>query len=140
TSAVAGRKKEEYMSKPVTYAEMRKGSFLPGPRLEDMDIDHIDADVMYPGIMRYAERCANTDVRIACCQAYNEWMADFCKYNPKRLAGIGVLPMLEDRGGEAAVEALKKAKEIGIRSVFLSQKDGGMPVHHPDADKVWKTA
>jgi predicted TIM-barrel fold metal-dependent hydrolase len=140
TSAVAGRKKDEYLSKPVTYAGMRKGSFEPGPRLEDMDIDHIDGDVMYPGIMRYLERCANSDVRMACSQAYNEWIADFCKFNPKRLVGVGVLPILEDDGGKAAIKALKAAAKLGLKTAFLSQKDGGMPVHHPDADAFWATA
>jgi len=140
TSAVAGRKKEEYLSKPVTYAEMRKGSFLPQPRLEDMDIDHLDGDVMYPGIMRYLERCVNSDVRAACAHAYNEWMADFCKYNPSRLVGVGVLPLLDDDDGKAAIKALHDAAKMGLRTAFLSQRDGGMPVHHPDADKFWAAA
>ena len=140
TSAVAGRKKEEYLSKPVTYAEMNKGSFLPEPRLKDMDIDHIDADVMYPGIMRYTERIANPEVRAASCQVYNEWMADFCKYNPSRLQGIGVVPMLDDNNGQNALKGLKEAQKLGLRSVFLSQKESGMPLHHQNADPFWAAA
>lgn len=140
TSAVAGRKKEEYLATPVTYENMCKGSFLAEPRLKDMDTDHIDADVMYPGIMRYLERCANGDVRLACARAYNEWMADFCKANPARLQGVGVVPLLDDNGGQNALQALKHARAVGLRSVFLSQKDPGMPLHHPDADAFWAAA
>ncbi len=140
TSAVAGRKKEEYLATPVTYDNMCKGSFDPGARLKDMDIDHIDADVMYPGIMRYLERCENAEVRLACSQAYNEWIADFCKFNPKRLAGVGVLPILDDDDGKSAVVALKHAQKIGLHTVFLSQKDAGTPLHHPRAEAFWTAA
>jgi len=140
TSAVAGRKKEEYLKEPVTYANMCKGSFDPAARLKDMDIDHLDADVMYPGIMRYLERCANDDVRLACAHTYNEWMADFCKFNPKRLAGIGVVPMLDDNGGKNAVEALRHAKKAGLGTVFLSQRDGGLPLNDPSAEPFWAAA
>lgn len=140
SSAVAGRKKEEYLSTPVTYANMCKGSFDPAERLKDMDTDHVDADVMYPGIMRYVERCATIEVRLACAMAYNEWMADFCKFNPQRLAGIGVLPTLDDNDGKAAVEALLHANKIGLRTAFLSQKNGGTPLNHPAADPLWAVA
>ncbi|MEK7215723.1 MAG: hypothetical protein AAB289_09045, partial [Chloroflexota bacterium] len=114
TSAVAGRKKEEYLATPVTYANMCKGSYDPAARLKDMDIDHLDADVMYPGIMRYLERCANDDVRLACANAYNEWMAGFCKFNPSRLVVIGVVPMLDDKGGKSAVEAMRYSRKLGL--------------------------
>ncbi len=140
TSAVAGRKKEEILSTPVTYATMNKGSYEPGPRLKDMDIDHIDADVMYPGIMRYLERVANPDARLACAQAYNEWMADFCKFNPARLQGVGVAPILDDNEGKNALIALQNAQKLGVRTVFLAQKEGGTPLHHPSADPFWAAA
>ncbi len=140
SSAVAGRKKSAYLDKPVTYAEMSRGSFDPEARIKDMEIDQVDAEVLYPGIMRYLERCANADVRLACAKAYNEWMAGFCKFNPARLGGIGVVPMLEDHDGKAVIEALRQAAKLGLRSVFLSQKDGGMSLHHPSAEPFWAEA
>lgn len=140
TSAVAGRKKEEYLAKPVTFATMRRGSFEPAERIKDMDIDHIDGDVLYPGIMRYLGKCANDDVRLACAMTYNEWIADFCKHDPSRLIGIGVAPQLDDNSGKNSVEALRHAASLGLPGVFLGQKDGGTPLHHPDAEAFWATA
>jgi predicted TIM-barrel fold metal-dependent hydrolase len=105
-----------------------------------MDTDHIDADVMYPGIMRYTERIANAEVRLASCQVYNEWIADFCKFDPKRLAAVGVVPLLDDNNGENALACLKQARKLGLPSVSLSQKEPGMPLHHPAADKFWAAA
>ena len=99
TSAVIGRKKDEYFAKPVTYADMAKGSFLPEPRLKVMDTDHIDAEVLYPGIMRYTERIANPEVRMASCQVYNEWIADFAKYRPALII-IDKVPGIKKCGGE----------------------------------------
>ncbi len=140
TSAVAGRKKEEYLARPVTYETMRKGSFMPGPHVEDMDIDNIDAGVLYPGIMRYLERCADGPVRLACAHTYNEWMAGFQKHDPKRLVGIATLPQLDDDMGKTTIEALERAAKLGLRGAFLSQKDSGIPLHHPDASRFWAVA
>lgn len=140
TSAVAGRKKEEYLAKPISYANMRPGGFKPAPRVEDMDIDHIDAEVLYPGIMRYQERLANSAARAACCRAYNEWITDFDRYDSRRLAGVGVVPLLDDDNGNEAVKALHEARKIGLKTAFLPQKNGGMPLQHPEADKFWAAA
>lgn len=105
-----------------------------------MDIDHVDADVMYPGIMRYVERFANGEVREACGQAYNEWAADFCRHNPSRLVAVGVLPLLDDDNGQASIRSLHAAQKLGLKTVFLPQKNAGIPLHHPQAEPFWTVA
>lgn len=138
-SAVAGRKREEYMSKPVTYENMRPGSFQPGPRLKDQDIDGVDAEVLYPGVMRSLDRGANAAARLATAEIYNEWMADFCKYDPKRLIGVGVVPSIDDEDGKNIVKATRHAHKLGLPTVYPVQKDGGQPINHPNAEGFFRT-
>jgi uncharacterized protein len=139
-SGVAGRKREEYMSKPVTYDTMRPGSYEPGARLKDMDIDHVDAEVIYPGVMRSLDRGANPEARLVIAKMYNEWLADFCKHAPTRLVGVAVVPAVDDNDGKNTVEALRHAAKLGLRSVYPIQKEGGQPLHHPNAAGFWAAA
>ena len=45
----AGRKPEEYRPAGLTYKDMRPGSYDPTARLADMDLDGVDAEVLYFG-------------------------------------------------------------------------------------------
>src|SRR5438046_9775576 len=45
--ASAGHKPEEFRPAGMTYKDMRPGSYDPTARLADMDIDGVDADVLY---------------------------------------------------------------------------------------------
>src|SRR5688572_6174973 len=109
TSAVAGKKFEEYMKEPVTYANMRPGSFDPKARIEDMEIDGVEAEILFPGIMRDVGKVV-PEARLEACKAYNDWMAEFCSHDPDRLLGLAVLAV-ED--GEGAVEELKRVRKLG---------------------------
>jgi predicted TIM-barrel fold metal-dependent hydrolase len=137
TSAVAGVKYEEYLKKPVTYKEMRPGSFDPMARLEDMDIDGVDAEVLYPGIARALDLAYDPEVRLFCAQAYNDWLAEFQCVRPDRFVGLAVLPPVED---ETSTEELERAIGLGFRGAFLSTPVGGRPLSHPSADALWAVA
>ena len=47
--ASAGRKPEDFKPSGLSYKDMRPGSYDPKARLEDMDIDGVDAEVLYFG-------------------------------------------------------------------------------------------
>jgi Amidohydrolase len=118
TSAVAGTKPEDYMKEPVTYKKMRPGSFDPAARLEDMTIDSVQAEVLYPGIARGLGRFADAESRLFCAQVYNDWIAEFQRAEPSRLVGLAVLPPLDD--GDNAVRELERAHSLGLKGALLS--------------------
>src|SRR4249920_638890 len=66
----AGRKPEEYKAYGLTYKDMRPGAYDPKARLEDMDIDGVDAEVLYFGgpVTQYA---ADPELRRWVVQRYN---------------------------------------------------------------------
>src|SRR5512147_2914141 len=66
----AGRKPEEYKAFGLTYKDMRPGAYDPKARLEDMDTDGVDAEVLYFGgpVTQYAK---DAELRSFVVRAYN---------------------------------------------------------------------
>ena len=108
----AGKKGEEYQVKGRR-AEARPGGWDPAARLEDMAIDGIDAAVIYGGGPLATK---NTELHMASFDAYNRWLADFCKGNSQRLVGIGYVPMLDV---ESSMERLKAIRNMGLAGVLI---------------------
>ena len=89
----------------------RPGGHEPKARLSDMDADGIDAVMLYPSFAMFFgptdEIPALHDAAfVADCQrVYNDWLADFCAYEPTRLFGAAAAPLQDVaacvRGGGA---------------------------------------
>jgi len=119
-SAVSGQGKQ---FRPTGKLEqLRAGNWEPAARLADMDQDGVSTAVMYGG---GPLGTADNDLYIASFEAYNRWLADFCSYDPKRLAGIAYLPMQDV---EQSVAMAKDAASRGLKGVnipaFPQSKDG----------------
>ena len=92
---------------------LRSGNWEPAARLEDMDRDGVRLAVMYGG---GPLGTADNDLYLASFDAYNRWLADFCAYDPKRLAGAAYLPMQDIAHSTAMV---KDAARRGLRAVNI---------------------
>jgi predicted TIM-barrel fold metal-dependent hydrolase len=100
--------------KPVgRRADVRAGSFEPAARLEDMGKDGVDIAVLFGG---GPLGTADNDLYIASFEAYNRWLADFCKYDPKRLVGVAYLPMQDI---DQSIAMLKDAAKRGLKGVNI---------------------
>jgi predicted TIM-barrel fold metal-dependent hydrolase len=124
------------------YVQGRKGAWDPAARISDMDVDGVDAAVLFPSYVMGGSRVYSEDpaVQVACTEAYNNWHSDFCSYNPDRLWGLAMIPMT---GVDDAVRELKRARElVGIRGVLLTAWPNGSvtsPDHAVD-DRFWAAA
>jgi hypothetical protein len=60
--------------------------------LRCMDVEGIDAVVLYPSMGLYVPYLPELDAKAsaAACHAYNEWIASYTATNPSRLAGVGI--------------------------------------------------
>src|ERR671931_1947650 len=69
--ASAGRKPEEFKAHGLTYKDMRPGSYDPKARLADMDLDGVDAEVLYFGgpVTQYAK---DPELRVFVVRTYND--------------------------------------------------------------------
>ena len=116
----AGRDAKDYKMKGKISEQRNARS--PETRLADMDLDGIDAAVLFGG---GPLGTMNSELYIASFEAYNRWLMDFSKAAPKRLIGVAYLPM---RDIDETITMVKKAAALGYRSVnipaFPQSKDG----------------
>jgi predicted TIM-barrel fold metal-dependent hydrolase len=111
-TAQAGNKAENY-KRFGRRSETRAGGWESRARCADMDTDGVDAAVIYGG-GPLATR--DTELHLASFEAYNRWLADFCKGAPDRLFGIGYIPMLEV---EAAIDAMQQLAKLGLKGILI---------------------
>jgi uncharacterized protein len=92
---------------------LRPGGYDPHERLKDMDQEGIDKAVLYPSIFLMLD-LVQTEVpfSVALCRAYNNWLGDYCKADPRRLKGIAVVPLVSIE--EACKELRRAVKELGF--------------------------
>ena len=114
----AGKRFEDYKPLAKSHEEGRRGGFDPHARVEDMDVDHVDAEVLYgnPGGGGISVKTADPELRFALMQAYNDWLADFCQTHPQRLIGIAEVPHWDT---ELAIGEAKRARKKGLRGVLI---------------------
>lgn len=132
---LAGRPFED-IGKGVRYAELRPGGSDPRQRLRDMDAERIDVAVLYPSIGLFLEAVSDPALAEACCRVYNDWLADYCRTDPRRLIGIAGIPM-QDVG--AAVREMRRATaDLGLRGVFVRPNPcQGRSLHDRGYDPFW---
>ena len=135
-NACAGLAPEE-MKGWARFEDIRKGGWDPAVRLQEMDRDGTDAEVMYPTPRLSQAVIANEDVeyQVAMVRAYNDWQAEYVGHAPARFAGLIWLPSV---GPEAAVAELERnLGRPGMRGVLIGCWPNGTLQLSPEDDKVW---
>ena len=136
-AASAGRPSEELGFKGRE-DEVPRGAWDPTARLAEIEPDGVQAEVLYPTMTLRLFAVEDTGLQDACFQAYNDWLADFCKEVPGRFKGIGVLN-LDDV--PSAIAEMKRCLEIGLPGVSIAlYQDQERHYGHPDFDPFWAAA
>ena len=88
-------------------------------QIEAMDIEGLDIAVLYPtrGLRALVVEDMDAPFAAAMARAYNDWLYDFCKQDPKRLIGAAMLSTYDMN--DAVKEARRCAEVLGFRAVFL---------------------
>jgi len=125
----------------MTYADgCPPGGYDPKARLKVMDEEGIDIALLYPTIGICWEGVVK-DPRLATAytRAYNRWLVDFCRENPKRLYPVAHISLLNPEG---AVEETMRARKEGCIGVYLSPDmaaRGGKHFDDPVFTRFWET-
>ena len=61
--------------------------------LKDMDVEGIDASILYPTNGLFIGEVRDRDFAIAISRAYNDWLHHYCQTAPERLKGVAMVPM-----------------------------------------------
>lgn len=122
------------------YRDHAQRGWSPEVQLEAMDTEGIDVAVLFPtrglGVLTYPDQEPRFAAALA--RAYNDWLHDFCKANPNRLFGAGMISVYDIN--DAVDESHRVVEEFGFRSVFLrSNIVNGRSWHEPYYEPLWNT-
>ncbi|WP_436795251.1 amidohydrolase family protein [Actinospongicola halichondriae] len=140
-SAAAGFDRDEVKVVGITYEEMRDGCYDPKARLEDMDVNHVEASLCFPSFPRFCgQTFMEADDKVLaklCVEAYNDWMVDeWCGDSGGRLIPLCIIPLWD---AELAAAEIHRNAARGVRAVCFSEIPPylGLPSVH-DADGYWE--
>ena len=138
--ACAGFAPEDVQVVPMTYDEMRPGCYQPGPRLDDMDLNWVEASLCFPTFPRFCGQtfleAADKDLALLCVRAYNDWMVEeWCAGSGGRLLPLCLVPLWDP---VLAAEEVRRNAARGVRAVCFSELPGnlGLPSVH-DPERHW---
>ncbi len=117
------------------HEETRPGANNPEARIVDQNLDHVEAEMVYPGVCLTLFGIPDAEYQRECIRVYNDWLAEFCGGDAKRLLGSGMLPM---RGPvEWAIEEAQRCAKMGLRSLMIPAVKRTPSYHEPTFDKLW---
>src|SRR5216683_7544324 len=106
----SGEELKEHMKRG--YEAARPSGWDPAERIKDQDVDGVEAEVLYTTLGMPLFNLRDADLQRACFSAYNDWLAEFCTYNPKRLIGTALISLEDIPQG---VQELDRCAKKGLR-------------------------
>ena len=138
--AAVGIPRDEVTITGVTYDDMRPGAYQVKPRLEDMDLNHLEASLCFPTFPRFCGQtfteAADKELALLCVAAYNDWMVDeWCAESAGRLIPLCLIPLWDAR---LAADEVRRNAARGVKAVCFSEIPPflGLPSVH-DPDNYW---
>jgi len=135
-----GYDRDDVTLKAITYDDMRPGSFSLKERLDDMDINHVEASLCFPTFPRFCGQtfteASDKELALLCVKAYNDWMVEeWCGPSGGRLIPLIIVPLWDP---VLAAAEIRRNAERGVHAVCFSEipPNLGLPSIH-DKDGYW---
>ena len=125
----------------VAFDELLPALHDPVARLRSQDADSVSAEVIYgyPYLWDAIKQLEDSELRLNCAGAYNDWIAEFCAHEPTRLIGIARIPVAGI--DEAHREMVRCVEDLGLKGfVFDAWPTGSGGGMDPDLDALWEVA
>src|SRR5437763_4331251 len=121
--AAVGFDRDEMTMSPMTYDEMRPGCYDPKARVDDMELNWVEASLSFPTFPRFCGQtfaeAKDKEVAEACVYAYNDWMVDeWCGDSGGRLIPLPILPLWDV---DLAAAEVRRNAARGARAVCFSE-------------------
>ena len=137
--AAVGFDRDDMTMSPITYDEMRPGCYDPKARVEDNELNHVDASLCFPTFPRFCGQtfteAKDRDLGLACIKAYNDWMVEeWCGDSGGALIPLIIIPLWD---AELAAAEVRHNAERGVHAVCFSEIPPhlGLPsIHSGDWD------
>ena len=104
---------------PKRWEEVPRAAYVPAERLAAMDADHTDVHTFFPNMAGIARGAfihrGEPEWRLACIQAYNDWLIEEWADVSPRFVPLCIAPMWD---AEAAADEVRRAAALGHRGVI----------------------
>ena len=121
---------------PFELHATRTGMWDPRVRIEHMDVDGIDVSVLFGSTLALASSLVmDQKFGAALARVFNDWLAEFCSYNPRRLKGVGVVPLPSPEDG--VLELHHMAEDLGLVGLEIPSNVHGKNLDHRDFDYIF---
>jgi predicted TIM-barrel fold metal-dependent hydrolase len=132
--AAVGFDRDDMTMSPMTYDEMRPGCYDPRARVDDMELNWVEASLSFPSFPRFCGQtfleAKDRELAEACVYAYNDWMVDeWCGDSGGRLIPLPIIPLWD---AELAAAEVRRNASRGVRAVCFSEIPAvlGLPSTH----------
>lgn len=126
--SAAGKAPEELSPRGAVWEKLHKGGWNTAARIEAQDQDGVAAEVLYPSVGMEICNIPDLELKHACMQAYNLWLAEFCDPYPDRLIGLGQAAI---RTPQEGIQELRSIKDLGFKGVMLPGRPGMADYNDP---------
>jgi uncharacterized protein len=119
------------------FERARGAAFNAQSRLQDMDEQGVDVQILYPtvGGQLLGREFEDTELLAACCRAYNDWSAAYCQADAQRLRWAAMLPLQDI---ELAIAEARRAAANGAVSFYVRPNPiKGRNLSHRDYFPLW---
>ncbi len=121
--AAVGFDRDDMTLSAITYDEMRPGCYEPKARVEDMEMNWVDASLSFPTFPRFCGQAFleadDRELAMACVLAYNDWMVEeWCGDSDGRLVPLCLIPLWD---ADAAAAEVRRNVARGVRAVCFSE-------------------
>ncbi len=93
-----------------------KGAYEPGPMLEALRKDGIEGVVVQATNTFFYYHWEDSEMIDVVCSSFNDWIAEFCKYDPRHIKGIGAVNL---DNVDVACKELERCAKLGLSGSFI---------------------
>jgi len=117
----------------------QKGLYDLSARLEDMKLDGVDAEILFPSAGLSTFLVENEDAELVSVQLYNDWMNSFVGNRMDTFVRCAILPV---RNFDYTIQEMKRIAKLGFTAAMLpSHIPTGVPDYNdPRWDPVFEAA
>jgi predicted TIM-barrel fold metal-dependent hydrolase len=120
------------------YEAANPGGWDPAARLKDQDVDGVKLEVLYTTLGMRLFAMPDKDLQRDCFRVFNDWMAEFCSYAPKRLKGLALISTDDLALGIKELERCAKLGLCGAMIPIIPSED--RPYSGSEYDPLWQAA
>lgn len=122
----------------VRIEDIYPGAYDPDARLKVLVEEGVDAEVIYPTVGLVMFTIRDLELRHACLQAYNNFMADFSAAHPAVLKAVCLVDLSDV---EWSAQEMRRCAKIGLRGAMITNETSSLARWaSPDLDPIWAAA